>query len=89
MAGMGRSPDLDVRPGVTGRQQSGGSAMRALYLFLGEVLGHDRRREGAASPRASTTDEPLRPIRDGAFARWMAAGDRAVPRVAGAAAIRS
>ena len=63
--------------------------MRALYLFLGEILGQDRRREGEAPPRPSPSDEPLRPIRDGAFARWMAAGDRAVPRVAGAAAIRS
>ena len=63
--------------------------MRALYLFLGEVLGHDRRRDGETAPRPSTTDEPLRPIRDGAFARWMAAGDRAVPRVVGVAASRS
>jgi hypothetical protein len=60
--------------------------MRALYLFLGEILGHDRRRGGRAAPGRATNDEPLPPIRDGAFARWMAAGDRAVPRVSGVAA---
>ena len=56
--------------------------MRALYLFLGEILGHDQQRDGGAGRRRPADDEPLRPIKDGAFARWMAAGDRAVPLVA-------
>jgi hypothetical protein len=61
--------------------------MRALYLFLGEILGHDQRRDASATRRRPSDDEPLRPIRSGAFARWMAAGDRAVPRPAGVAAV--
>ena len=54
--------------------------MRALYLFLGEILGHDPRKDGSAARRRPADDEPLRPIKDGAFARWMAAADRATVR---------
>lgn len=54
--------------------------MRALYLFLGEILGSDPGKDRSAARRRLADDEPLRPIRPGAFARWMAAGDRAVPR---------
>jgi hypothetical protein len=63
--------------------------MRALYLFLGEILGHDQHKDGSAARRRPVDDEPLRPIKDGAFARWMAAGDRAVPRVAGVTPARA
>jgi hypothetical protein len=63
--------------------------MRALYLFLGEILGHAPHQDGSAARRRPVDDEPLRPIRDGAFARWMAAGDRAVPRVTGVTPARA
>jgi hypothetical protein len=66
--------------------QSGGTTMRALYLFLGEILGGEARADRAETRRRPVDDEPLRPIRAGAFARWMAAGDRAVPRAVASAA---
>lgn len=53
--------------------------MRALYLFLGEVMATDRRRDRPRDGHGRPDDEPLRPIADGAFARWMAAVDRATP----------
>jgi hypothetical protein len=53
--------------------------MRALYLFLGEILANDQRRNGpgGGTAGAGNDDADLRPIRPGAFARWMHACDRA------------
>ncbi len=53
--------------------------MRALYLFLGEIMAMDRLRDRPRDGHGRPDDEPLRPIADGAFARWMAAVDRATP----------
>lgn len=56
--------------------------MRALYLYFAETPNPGRRPSSATGAGRAADDEPLTPIRPGAFSRWMANRERAAGEAA-------
>lgn len=77
MAVAPRPASLTSGPGRPGVGVKESVTMRAIYLFLREVNGHQPTSPGQAR-WAGRVPEELAPIAPGAFARWMSRGDGAL-----------